>query len=190
MSSISSSISFPQLETERLVLRQFRLDDADETALFRLFSDSRVTRFYNATTFTRPEQAKALLKRRYDGFWQGRGIRWAITRKGNDELVGCCGFNAWNKKTKVGELGYELARPFWNQGLMTEAVKTVTAYGFSKLSLNRIEAWIMPKNRPSANLLIKVGFQSEGIQEGKGYWNGRFHDLELFSLLAEQWVNG
>ena len=90
MSSISSSISFPQLETERLVLRQFRLDEADEAALFRLFSDRGVTRFYNANTFTRPEQARAMLKRRYDGFWQGRGIRWAITLKGNDELIGSC----------------------------------------------------------------------------------------------------
>ena len=182
-----SSQSFPQLETKRLVLRQFRLDEADQAALFRLFSDSRVTRFYNATTFTRPEQARIMLKRRYDGFWQGRAIRWAITLKGKDELIGSCGFNSWDKKKQLGELGYELARPFWNQGLMTEAVTAVTTYGFTKLTLKRIEAWIMPQNQPSANLLIKVGFQSEGILQGKGYWNGRFHDLELFSLLAEQW---
>jgi ribosomal-protein-alanine N-acetyltransferase len=184
---MSSSISFPQLETKRLILRQLRLDETDETALFRLFSDSRVTRFYNANTFTKPEQARVMLKRRYDKFWRGQGVRWAITLKGKDALIGSCGFNAWNKKTKVGELGYELARPFWNQGLMTEAVEAMTAYGFTTLALCRIEAWIMPKNRSSANLLIKVGFQSEGIQEGKGYWNGRFHDLELFSIGIEQW---
>jgi len=184
-----SSISFPQLETGRLILREFRLDEADQAALFHMFSDRRVTRFYNVRSFTRPEQARAMLKRRYDKFWQGRGIRWAITLKRDDALIGSCGFNSWNKKSQVGELGYELARPFWNQGLMTEAVKTITTYGFTKLSLKRIEAWVMPQNRSSANLLIKVGFQSEGTQEGKGYWNGRFHDLELFSLLAEQWIN-
>ncbi|MCP4418303.1 MAG: GNAT family N-acetyltransferase [Chloroflexi bacterium] len=184
----ASSQSFPQLETERLILREFRLDAADQEATFDLFSDSRVTRFYNATTFTRPEQAKAMVKRRYDGFWQGRAIRWAITLKEKDDLIGSCGFNSWDKKKKLGELGYELARPFWNQGIMTEAVKVVIAYGFATLALKRIEAWIMPQNRSSANLLIKVGFQSEGVLSGKGYWNGRFHDLELFSLLAEQWA--
>ncbi len=184
-----SSQTFPQLETERLILRELRLNEADHAALFRIFSDKHVTRFYNANTFTRPEQAQAMLKRRHDKFWRGRGIRWAMTLKGKDELIGSCGFNTWNKKTKVGELGYELARPFWNQGLMTEAVEAMMAYGFTTLALYRIEAWIMPQNQASAHLLIKVGFQSEGLQEGKGYWNGRFHDLELFSLLAEQWNN-
>lgn len=179
--------TFPQLETERLVLRQLRLDDADQMALFRLFSDSRVTRYYNVTTFTEPEQAWRMLQRRYDRFWQKRGIRWAITLKGSDELIGSCGFNSLNQKQQTGELGYELARPFWNKGIMTEAVTAATAFGFSHVGLSRLEAWIVPQNRASANLLLKVGFQSEGIIVEKGYWNGRFHDLELFSLLAEQW---
>lgn len=179
--------TFPQLETERLILREFRLDEADQMAIFRLFSDSRVTRFYNVNTFTEPEEAWQMLQRRRNRFWQGRGIRWAVTLKGKDELIGSCGFNSVNKKQNAGELGYELARPFWNQGIMTEAVTAATGYGFAQLRLKRLEAWIMPQNRASANLLLKVGFQSEGIFEGKGYWNGRFHDLELFSLLREQW---
>ncbi len=156
-------------------------------ALFRLFSDRRVTRYYNVTTFTEPEQAWRMLQRRYDRFWQRRGIRWAVTLKDNDALIGSCGFNSLNQKVQAGELGYELARPFWNRGIMTEAVIAATGYGFSRMGLARMEAWIMPENRASANLLLKVGFQSEGVVEGKGYWNGRFHDLELFSLLAEQW---
>lgn len=185
----ASFTNFPQIETERLILREFRLNEADHAAIFRIFSDKRVTRFYNINTFTRPEQAWAMLRRRYDRFRHGQGIRWAITLQGNDEIIGSCGFNSWNKKKQVGELGYELARPFWNQGIMTEAVSAVISYGFTTIGLQRLEAWIMPDNRSSANLLIKVGFQSEGVLQGKGYWNGRFHDLELFSLLAEQWNN-
>ena len=168
-------------------MRQFCLDETDKMALFRLFSDSRVTRYYNITTFTEPEQAWRMLQRRYERFWQRRGIRWAVTLKGNRDLIGSCGFNSLNQKVSAGELGYELARPFWNQGIMTEAVIAAAGYGFSKMGLARMEAWIVPENRASANLLLKVGFQSEGVVEGKGYWNGRFHDLELFSLLAEQW---
>jgi ribosomal-protein-alanine N-acetyltransferase len=83
-------------------------------------------------------------------------------------------------------LGYELARPFWQQGIMTEAVTAAIDYGLTNLALRCIEAWVMPANRASANLLMKVGFQSEGVLKGKGYWDGRFHDLELFSLLANQ----
>lgn len=179
--------TFPKLQTERLILREFRLDEADQMALYRIFADGRVTRFYNVKTFTKPEQAWNMLRRRRDRFWHGRGVRWAITLKGNDELIGSCGFNAVNKKKGVGELGYELARPYWNQGIMTEAVRAAVEYGFDQLGLGRIEAWVVPENRASANLLMKLGFQSEGVQSGKGYWNGRFHDLELFSMLAEQW---
>lgn len=183
------SLSFPQLETERLILREFRLDEIDQMALFRIFSDSRVTRYYNLSTFTEPEEAWRLLRRRHERFWQGRGIRWAVALKGNDHMIGSCGFNALDKKKQTGELGYELARPYWQQGIMTEAVSAAIEYGLTHLALNRIEAWIMPANRASANLLIKLGFQSEGVLEDKGYWDGRFHDLELFTLLAEQWPN-
>ena len=181
------AITFPQLETERLILREYQLDEADQMALFRIFSDSRVTRYYNLKTFTEPDEARRLLHKRYGRFWQGRGIRWAIVPKGHDALIGSCGFNALNYKTKVGELGYELARPYWQCGIMSEAVSAIVAYGFQHLPLNRIEAWVMPANRASVNLLLKLGFQSEGVLERKGYWDGRFHDLELFTLLAEQW---
>ncbi|MCA9918689.1 MAG: GNAT family N-acetyltransferase [Anaerolineales bacterium] len=183
------AISFPQLETERLILREYHLDEADQMALFRIFSDSRVTRYYNLKTFTDPEEALRLLHKRFDRFWQGRGVRWAIVPKGHDELIGSCGFNSLNYKTKVGELGYELARPYWQRGIMTEAVTAAISYGVAHLPLQRIEAWVMPENQASANLLLKLGFQSEGILEKKGYWDGRFHDLELFSLLAEQCTN-
>ncbi len=181
------ALSFPQLETERLILREYRLDETDQMALFRIFSDSRVTRFYNLGAFTEPEEAWRLLQRRYERFWQGQGIRWAITLKGNDSIIGSCGFNSLSKKKRTGEMGYELARPYWQQGIMTEAAKAAVAYGFTSLELDRAEAWVMPANRASANLLLKVGFQSEGVLKGKGYWDGRFHDLELFSLLKEQW---
>ncbi|GJM42631.1 MAG: N-acetyltransferase [Ardenticatenaceae bacterium] len=182
--------TFPQLETERLILREYRLDEADQAALFRIFSDGRVTRYYNLKTFTEPEEAKRLLVKRYDRFWQGRGVRWAIVPKGHDALVGSCGFNALDFRSNVAELGYELARPYWQRGLMTEAVSAIINYGFTNLPMARIEAWVMPQNKASANLLIKLGFQSEGVLDKKGYWDGRFHDLELFSLLAEQWEIG
>ncbi len=55
--------TFPQLETERLILREFRLDEADQMAIFHLFSDHRVTRFYNVNTFTEPEEAWQMLQR-------------------------------------------------------------------------------------------------------------------------------
>jgi ribosomal-protein-alanine N-acetyltransferase len=176
-------MKFPQLETERLILREHRLDQADQLALFHIFSDEEVTRYYNVPTFRDVEEALPFLKRRINRFWTQKGIRWAITFKGDDTLIGSCGFNSWSRRNRVGELGYELARPYWNRGIMTEAVLAAVAYGFESMDLNRIEAWVIPGNVASARVLQKAGFHAEGIMRQKGYWGGQFHDLEMFSLL-------
>jgi len=173
---------FPVLHTNRLLLREHQPEDA--AAVFELFSDPVVTRYYNLPRLTAPEQAQPILKRRIDRFYHRRGIRWAITLAGAAEgLIGSCGFNAWNKRAFNGEIGYELLPSHWNRGIMTEAVAAIVAYGFSHLHLHRIEAWIVTENIGSARVLEKVGFQAEGTMRDKGYWDGRFHDLALYALL-------
>lgn len=175
-------IQFPQLETERLILRELRLADAD--ALFRIFSDETVTTFYNIKTFTSLDDSRELLERRISRFWTGRGLSWGITLRGDDELIGGCGFNIWLQKRTVGELGYELARPFWNRGIMTEALQAVVQFGFEELRLQRAQAWVIPENKASARVLLKLGFEDRGVRQNQGYWDGRFHDLALFVKLA------
>ena len=172
---------FPSILTDRLLLRELRL--SDQEALFHIFSDPQVTEFYNLDAFHSLEDSLALLERRKGRFYNGRGIHWGITRREDeDTLIGCCGFNAWYLRRQAGEIGYELERPFWNQGIMTEALQAILIYGFKYKKLAVVEAWVMPGNHASMRVLTKLGFQTKGVQEGKGYWNGRFHDLELFLL--------
>lgn len=169
---------FPMLETERLLLRE--LADTDVDAMFAVFADPQVTRFYNVPTFERREEAELIVDKRRKRFWSGRGVCWGIARKVDDVLLGTCGFNAWAMRRQVGDLGYELGRPYWNQGIMTEALTAVVAYGFDTLQLSQQRAWVMPNNVASAHVLTKLGFDSQGVQAARGYWSGRFHDLELF----------
>lgn len=176
---METSLNFPDLHTSRLRLRE--LDDADVDAVFHIFKDPNVTQFYNIPTFARKSDARRLLQRRQDRFYEEKGICWGITLRDEDAIIGTCGFNAWHKRGKVGDLGYELARPFWNQGLMTEALTAVVAYGFERLAVAQQRAWVMPKNKASGRVLLKIGFQSEGIQLARGYWDSAFHDLELFT---------
>ena len=158
---------------------------SDQTDLFRIFSDPGVTKFYNINAFRSLEDSLALLERRKQRLYKGHGVHWGITfREDENSLIGCCGFNAWKPKQQMGEIGYELERPYWNQGIMTEALQAILVYGFRYKKLGVVDAWVMPGNYPSVRVLTKLGFQSKGVQEGKGYWNGRFHDLEQFSLHA------
>ena len=178
-------MQFPRINTNRLCLRELELFDKE--ALFRIFSDPEVTRFYNVNAFHSIEDSLALIERRKNRFVKDRGIHWGITfREDEKTLIGCCGFNALNFLRCNGEIGYELERPFWNQGIMTEALQAVLSYGFDYKMLNSVEAWVMPGNHASARVLTKLGFETKGVQEGKGYWNGRFHDLEQFYLHASK----
>ena len=81
---------FPVIDTARLRLRELTAQDA--TAVFEMFGDPEVTRFYDAATMTDPEQARALTDRLYRRFPERNGIRWAIERRDDGEMVGSCGY--------------------------------------------------------------------------------------------------
>ncbi|MEH1843236.1 MAG: GNAT family protein [Nostoc sp.] len=179
MSNDLSLSSFPQLETERLLLRETTLQDAE--AIFAVFSDPRVTQFHNLDTFTSIEEAIALIVRRAKRFERGIGIRWGIARKQDNVMIGSCGFT-WNPQEQSAEIGYELANTFWRQGIMTEAVHTILQFGFEKMGLRFVVAQVMLDNIASKKLLEKLGFQSQGVLKQYGFFKGQFHDLEQFVL--------
>ena len=183
---------FPQLTTNRLVLRQFRSSDVGD--VFMIFADPRVTRFHNVETMTSLNQADELVARRISLFQNNWGIRWAITLlSGPDQVIGSCGFNLPHRDFRLAEVGFELYPEYWRQGLMSEALRAVIDYAYSDryiIEINRIQAMTSLDNLASINLLQKFGFQQEGVLREYGYWDGRFHDLRVFSLLHREWRAG
>jgi ribosomal-protein-alanine N-acetyltransferase len=182
MSIESICQSFPQLETQRLILR--RLREADTRALFGILGDEEVTRYYDDATFTHLAQAREQIAAWENGFLHKRCIRWGMTRKDDGALVGTCGYygiHPWHMRASIG---YELGRQFWCQGLMTEALQAIIKLGFEEMSLNRIDALVMPENIPSIRLLEKIGFMNEGLLREYENWGDKgFTDLYIFSLL-------
>jgi [ribosomal protein S5]-alanine N-acetyltransferase len=182
---------FPTLETERLLLREFTFEDAED--VFRIFSQEEVTRFHNLETMTSVSEAERLLAARIALYEHGLGVRWAITEKDHPEkAVGSCGLFSLNRAFRSAEVGYDLHPDFWNNGLVTEAVTAVLDYGYSHhffYPLNRVEAVTDPAHYVSIHVLRKLGFTEEGIRREYGFWKGRFHDLRAFSLLRRDWVN-
>jgi ribosomal-protein-alanine N-acetyltransferase len=87
-----------------------------------------------------------------------------------------------------GSIGYELARPFWRQGIMSEALTAILALGFGEMGLNRIDAVVLPDNLASIRLLEKLGFCNEGLlREYENWGNKGFVDLCMLSLLKKTW---
>lgn len=179
----TSFTSFPQLTTENLILRETNL--ADASAIFEIFADNEITKYHDVETVTNLEQIRFLIERRATRFQNQQGIRWGIARKEDNIIIGSCGYSI--KNAYQAEIGYELARKHWQKGLMTEALSAIIQWGFQTLTLNRIEAFVMPENVASIKLLAKLEFVEEGLLREYGFWKGKFHDLKIFSLLKRDY---
>nr|WP_314589948.1 GNAT family N-acetyltransferase [Paenibacillus terrigena] len=174
-------LEFPVLETERLKLRQLRLDDASD--LYDYFSKDEVTEYYDLATFTERKQAEDLIQMWIDSFSSLRSIRWGVTLKSEDRVIGTCGFHKWSQKNRRAEIGYELSPAYWRQGYMSEVLDAVIRCGFHELGLNRIEAQISQDNIGSRKVLEKAGFQEEGVLQDYFYLKDRFVDAAIFAVL-------
>lgn len=185
--SIDKAFSlFPVLETDRLILR--RLEKYDAPNMFSYFSKDEVTEYYDLESFTSEIQASELIERFITRYEEKKQIRWAITLKESDELIGTCGFHAIEPEHWKAEIGYELHPSFWGKGIMTEAVSTVIQYGFNVMSLNRIEAFYDPRNISSARVLEKCGFEYEGILKKRYFEKGQFVDAAIAGILKENYL--
>jgi ribosomal-protein-alanine N-acetyltransferase len=171
--------TFPVLETQRLVLRELQLEDAE--MLFRIYSDEEVMRYYD-TPMNRLEQVQRSIAAHRSRFENNEAIRWGISIKGSKDIVGNCGFYR-DSYSQYALLSYVLARPYWGKGLMTEALRAIIAFGFDHYQLHRIEAHVVVSNQASLGVLQKLGFKKEGFLRERFYENNHFHDEWVFALL-------
>ena len=143
----------PEIETTRLRLRPFRLDDLP--ALTALRADVEVARYLTITP-SPPEQ----VARDLDGViarWRERGYdRWAVEDKETGEFIGYCGLQ--EKPTHV-DLGYGLLRAQWGRGLATEAARAAIRHGFEVLGFDLITALALPENIGSWRVMEKAGLR-------------------------------
>lgn len=174
---------FPIIETDRLILREITNDDAE--GIFSIFSNELVTRYYGQNPLNKKEQAIALVDHFSKIYREKRGIRWGIERKGSEGIIGTIGFNNWSPNYKRAEIGYELHPDFWRKGYANEAIQGVLSYGFHHLDLNRIGAVVITANEASSSLLLKLGFQKEGILQQYIVQNGIAYDTFIYAILKD-----
>ena len=182
-------MEFPQLQTHRLILNQ--ISEEDTEAVFNIFSDSDVVKYYDLSAFTELEQATKLIRFFNTRYQENDGIRWAIRLKATNELIGTCGFNSWNIKMKNAVIGYDLHPKFWGKGISTEAIHAIVSSAFEGTLtcgvINRIQADTVLGNVASESLLLKIGFKEEGIRRQSGFWKDKFHDLKCFGLIKSEY---
>lgn len=155
------------VKTRRLCLRRFELSDI--RALTTLFGDPEVMRFGDGAQS--PEWVRDWLDSCLHSYDQRGYGPWAVVEKGSGEVIGYCGlfyFDDINGRPEI-EIGYRLARAWWNQGYATEAVIAARDYAFNKLGLPRLIALIDPANVTSIRVAEKAGLRYEAKVMLEGY---------------------
>ncbi|MFC5602469.1 GNAT family N-acetyltransferase [Sporosarcina koreensis] len=172
---------FPVLETNRLLLRRIEKDDAHD--IFTYLSDIEVMKHYGTKPFQTVDEAIKAISKYESLFNENRGVRWGITIKEDNKVIGSCAFHNMVSEHFRTDISFVLSKDFWGRGIAQEALKAVIKYGFEYLNINRIEAVIEPSNVPSQKLVERLGFSKEGVLRSYEYFDGKFDDLYMFSLL-------
>ena len=142
------------LETDRLRLRPFRLDDA-EAMFSRWASDDEVTKYLTWPTHTDVEQTRALLARWVAEYEQPERLNFAIELKEEgDRLIGGIDVVRYDEGTPV--IGYNLSRAYWGRGIMTEACRRVLDYLFSQ-GFEAVKIDAIVENAGSNRVIQKCG---------------------------------
>jgi [ribosomal protein S5]-alanine N-acetyltransferase len=175
----------PELETERLLLRKMRLDDA--RAMFAYASDPEVTRYVLFETHRSIEDSQAFLRLVVEGYERGDFGGWGVVLKDSGAFVGTCGVDyGYAPEHARAELGYVLSREHWGKGLVPEAVRAVIRFGFGRMELNRIQARCIAENTASARVMEKAGMTYEGTLREYQLIKGAYRDMKFYSILRRE----
>jgi ribosomal-protein-alanine N-acetyltransferase len=175
-------IPFPVIETERLMLRE--LTDADVNEIFVFRSHPEIMRYLDRAPDTSLDQAKGSIERNSKALHAGEGICWGISLKSEPKVIGTIAI--WNitKEHHRGEIGYTLHPDHQAKGIMQEAMKAIVGYGFHTMKLHSFEANVNPENEASIKLLERSNFIKEAHFKENYFYDGRYLDSVIYSLLA------
>jgi RimJ/RimL family protein N-acetyltransferase len=174
----------PTLTTERLVLRHVTAEDVP--ALYRLFRDPEVMRYWSSPPLKDQRAAAALQVDIEEHFRHRTLFQWGLCRRDTPELVGTCTLVRVAPEHRRAEIGYALGRSYWGCGYMGEAVRALVRFAFGNLGLHRLEADIDPRNIPSLRLVERLGFRREGHLRERYFVGGEIQDAVIYGLLRTE----
>ena len=170
---------FPEIKTERLLLR--KIEESDWDVILFLRSDKTVN-----TYIERPENRKTknkddalkFIKEITEDIKNFKSITWGITLKNNPQIIGTICLWNFSNDNKTAEVGYGLDPKYFNKGIMSESLKQVVKLGFSDLNFEKIEAFTHKDNESSKKLLVKNGFHSAINRKDEDNAANRIYEID------------
>lgn len=178
MEDIMNHVGTLELKTERLVLRKFRKEDANEIFLGFVNQDEFLY-YANKEKRTLEEEIKSLenIDEKYEN---DEYYNWLIILKETQEIIGSINLRVENKNESV-EFNYVIDNRFVNKGYMTEALKEVKWFAFEVMSVNRFQGGCVVENIKSKRVMEKCDMECEGILKSYIKLQDGYHDMYMFS---------
>ena len=172
------------LETRRLILRQYRMEDAE--VMYRNWAnDERVVRYLTWPVHADTEVSRKVTQMWVDSYAQENYYQWAIELKEIGEIIGSISGVHQNDEIEEVELGYCIGHAWWGNGYMAEALQEVIRFMFEEVGMNRIKAIHDVENVNSGKVMRKAGMKKEGVLRQAARNNRGLIDIAVYAILRE-----
>jgi len=181
---------FPVLDFhEKFILRQPTILENDIDSMYEVYNDPSVIKFVPDGCIPKGMEGAKEEARYYSNLYLfQKSIYWFIAEKDTNKAVGTCGFPSWDRYNEKVELSYNILGIYHNQGIVTQAIKSILWYCFNIMKLKRVESQLDPINIASIKVLEKNGFTKDGIlPKYRRYKNNQYIDVLLMSVIDDKY---
>lgn len=176
--------NLPRLETTRLILRKATKSDVSD--IFIYSSDAEVTRYLRWGLHQTLMETENYVNGMFAQYREGSDGSWLMEHKQNHTVIGHIHLMEITSHHRKARVGFVLSRSYWNQGIMTEALRKVLEYSFERMGLNRVEGLCISDNRAAAQVMEKAGMKKEGELREYIFQKGAFWDFSIYSMLRRE----
>ena len=147
------------IETERLLIRPFKMEDIAPS--YKMNLDAEVSKYTGDGGVVSKKEIERRIVENVFGDYQKHGFgRLAVELKGENKFIGFTGLKYLEDLDEV-DLGYRFMKEYWGKGIATESAKACVNLGFNTLELKRMIAMVLPENKGSIKVLEKLNFEYE-----------------------------
>lgn len=176
------------LETERLILRKFKITDA-QNMFDNWAANPNVTKYLIWQPYTNVDDVRAYIQMCIDGYDNQNMYYWVIEYKENSQAVGSISVVEVKENINAVTVGYCLSEEYWHKGIMTEAFKRVIDFLFKEVEVDRIESTHDINNPNSGKVMEKCGLKYEGTLRKAAVNNQGIVDSVVRSILREEYIS-
>lgn len=173
-----------RLETERLILRRFVMEDA-QPMFDNWANDPQVVKYLTWPCHGDVEVTGRLLESWIANYENENYYQWAIEFEGR--LIGSICAVECDDKAELVEIGYCIGRPWWHRGITSEALCAVMKFFFEEVGANHVTARHDPQNPHSGGVMKKCGMRHEGTLRQYARNNQGICDIACYGMLRSEW---